>query len=512
MLRARAGLGEEPEVARRKSLLGQLYQAHKNNRAARERARAQAEKEYLRDQARAAQQREAERKAAARAEERRVKEAAREAAQQERRRLQDEADAHKNAERAERERSRRVEQGQREQRAREQEQARLAVETRRAEARSRTDAVYAQVASWERLLLDRATALRSRAQEVEAACNAGGPAGLTDALHDALSRSVFTDGLDVRVRAAFHPESRELVVDCELPRQDVVPRMTGYRYIQRTDEVRPDPRKDAEIKRLYRDLVARVTLRSLAEIFYAAPVTLVDSVILNGFVSAKDRATGRPIRPCIISVEATRGIMDNLLLDEPELDPVLCLGHMHAIVSPHPYDLEAVKPVTYFDPTKYKLIDEVGSVAGLDSRLDLLTLSSVEFEYLVRRLFEEAGMTSWVKNTQASRDEGVDAVAVNEDPIVGGVCVIQAKRWKDTVGLESVHALAGVMADKSATRGILVTTSWFGKASRDFVNRHGRMQLIDGRNLKEMLRRHLELDVLIGLPKLPPGWERRDIA
>jgi len=158
------------------------------------------------------------------------------------------------------------------------------------------------------------------------------------------------------------------------------------------------------------------------------------------------------------------------------------------------------------------LIDEVGSVAGLDSRLDLLTLSSVEFEYLVRRLFEAAGMTSWVKNTQASRDEGVDAVAVNEDPIVGGVCVIQAKRWKDTVGLESVHALAGVMADKSATRGILVTTSWFGKASRDFVNRHGRMQLIDGRNLKEMLRRHLELDVLIGLPKLPPGWERRDIA
>ncbi|MGH3779264.1 MAG: restriction endonuclease [Pseudonocardiaceae bacterium] len=259
-------------------------------------------------------------------------------------------------------------------------------------------------------------------------------------------------------------------------------------------------------------LVARVTLRVVAEVFYATSAPLVGSVVFNGFVSARDRATGQPVRPCVISLVATRELVDGLVLDEPELDPVLCLGHLHAIVSPHPYDLVPVKPVAYFDPTKYKLIDELGAVAGIDHRLELLALSPVEFEYLIRRLFEAVGMKSWVKNTRASKDEGVDAVAVNEDPLVGGVCVIQAKRWKDVVGLESVHALAGVMGDTSATRGILVTTSWFGKASIDFVNRHGRMQLIDGRNLKAMLAEHLQLDVLIGLPKLPRGWERRDIT
>jgi restriction system protein len=68
------------------------------------------------------------------------------------------------------------------------------------------------------------------------------------------------------------------------------------------------------------------------------------------------------------------------------------------------------------------------------------------------------------------------------------------------------------MGDKQATRGILVATSWFGKASIDFVNRHGRMQLIDGRNLKAMLTEHLQLDVLISLPKLPRGWDRHDIT
>lgn len=40
----------------------------------------------------------------------------------------------------------------------------------------------------------------------------------------------------------------------------------------------------------------------------------------------------------------------------------------------------------------------------------------------------------------------------------------------------------------------------------------GRIQLIDGRNLKALLRERLDLDVLIGLPKLPPGWERQGIA
>jgi restriction system protein len=145
----------------------------------------------------------------------------------------------------------------------------------------------------------------------------------------------------------------------------------------------------------------------VAEIFYATLAPLVDSVVFNGFVSARDRATGQPVRPCVISLVATRELMDGLVLDEPELDPVLCLAHLHAIVSPHPYDLEPVKPVTYFDPTKYKLIDELGAVAGLDHRLDLLSLSSVEFEYLIRRLFEAVGMKSWVKNTRASKDEGV---------------------------------------------------------------------------------------------------------
>jgi hypothetical protein len=50
-----------------------------------------------------------------------------------------------------------------------------------------------------------------------------------------------------------------------------------------------------------------------------------------------------------------------------------------------------------------------------------------------------------------------------QDIFFGGVCLIQAKRWTGLVGLEAVHALTGVMADRDATTGVLVATSWCGR-------------------------------------------------
>jgi restriction system protein len=213
----------------------------------------------------------------------------------------------------------------------------------------------------------------------------------------------------------------------------------------------------------------------------------------------------------LISAHATRENFGEIVLDEPQLDPEACLrGYLNAVVSPHPYDLEAVRPVVQFDLSKYKFVEEMDVVAGLDSRPDLLDLKPVEFEHLIRQLFETIGMKSWV--TQASRDEGVDGVAYNDDPIVGGLCIIQAKRYSKIVGLEAVHALAGVMEDKHAAKGVLVTTSWVGKASRDFAARNGRIEIIEGRHLKSMLLEYLGLDVLISLQKLPPNWEQDDIS
>jgi hypothetical protein len=155
---------------------------------------------------------------------------------------------------------------------------------------------------------------------------------------------------------------------------------------------------------------------------------------------------------------------------------------------------------------------EIGydAAAGLDSRPDLLALKPMEFERLIRALFEAIGMKSWV--AKADKDGGVDSIAVNDDPIFGGLCVIQAKQYSNVVGVAVVQALAGVMEDKNAAKGVLVTTSWVGEAARDLAARNGRIEIIEGRQLRAMLQEHLGIDLLIGLPELPPGWEPRDLT
>jgi restriction system protein len=488
-------------MARRKSLVAQLYAAHQKAKLERQKEEARAGREWVAEQRRIAAQLAKE-----------ETEARRKAEQAERAKQQQAAQAERQAAAQQREAARQAAATAREEHQRAASERQAAAERRAAEAEFRTSAVEAKVASFDRLLTDRNRRLAARSRQVEDAFNGGGPEALVDAVQKALATSAYPEGLDGSCAAKYVPEAAELWVEYELPRQDVIPSATAYKYVKTRDQIVPVPRKQAETDKLYEKLIARLALRTLAEAFDAAPVTLVAGIVFNGYVSAKDRATGQPVRPLLLSVHADREAFGKIVLDEPELDPTACLrGYLNAVISPHPWDLEPVKPVLQFDLSRYKFVDEMSIVAGLDSRPDLLALKPVEFEHLIRELFEAMGLKSWV--TQGSKDDGVDGVAVNEDSIVGGLCIIQAKRWSRIVDVESVHALAGVMDDMNAAKGVLVTTSWVGKASRDFAARNGnRIQIIEGRELKHLLREHLGIDALISLPKLPPGWEQHDVT
>jgi restriction system protein len=112
-----------------------------------------------------------------------------------------------------------------------------------------------------------------------------------------------------------------------------------------------------------------------------------------------------------------------------------------------------------------------------------------------------------VRVTQASRDRGVDAIAFDPDPIRGGKFVIQAKRYNMVVPVSAVRDLYGTMIAEGATKGILVTTSYFGRDSREFA-KDKPITLIDGENLVYMFQEHGH-NVHIAL--LPKGDPRRGI-
>ncbi|MFB9929587.1 restriction endonuclease [Amycolatopsis halotolerans] len=331
----------------------------------------------------------------------------------------------------------------------------------------------------------------------------GDQAAVERCLRLALEASPVPDGVPQEAEVGYRPDSGQVLVVRELPDTEVIPTETVFRYVKARDTIESTPRKPADVRQRYADLIAQLALLVLRDTFAAAPTGLVSEVTVNCHLSTTDRATGQAIRPCLLTVSASREKFDELVLDK--LEPRQCLRHLNALMSPHPYDVEPVKPIFDPDLTRFRLVDAHSVAAGLDSRTVLVEQTPNEFEHLVRELFEAMGMKSWV--TQASRDDGLDAIAVNPDPVMGGLAVIQAKRYVKSVPVEAVRALWGTMEDKKAGTGIMVTTSYYGKAGHDFAQRNERLRLIEGPELKHLIKEYLGQDVIVGA-KEPPKNRR----
>jgi restriction system protein len=341
------------------------------------------------------------------------------------------------------------------------------------------------------------TYLRTR----QGAFRAGDAEAVEWFVEQVLQKSRYPSGFPRRRRIAYRAENRDIIVDLEFPPTDIVPAVRAYKYVKSRDAIDPIPRPVTEMKKQYAQLIARIALRTLHEIFKATPPEVVEAVAFYGRLTTTDRATGKTVRLHLLSVEAERAAFEDLVL--AKVDPVECLKRLNAMVSPNPYDLEAIEPFIDFDLKRFRFTDDVDVVSDLDSRRNLLKLTPTEFEQLIRQLFVAMGAEAWT--TIPSKDGGIDAVATSKNMFFGGVCLIQAKRWSGLVGLDAVHALTGVMADHNATTGVLVTTSWFGRASEQFAQRN-RITLINGAEIKHLIKEHLDIDVIPGVT--PPRQAR----
>lgn len=298
-----------------------------------------------------------------------------------------------------------------------------------------------------------------------------------------LQRSAYPEDFPQEFRLAYVPESKQIVVEYELPTFDVVPEESEFRYVKLRNEIAWSNLKIGERRSIYTEIVSAIAIRTLHELFTSDTGPHIDVVVFNGFVNTVDPATGRDIQPYLITVRATRDEMDTL--DLRRIDPMACLRYLKAQVSRSPSELQPIRPIVDFNMVDPRFIEHGDVLSELDNRPNLMALSPGEFETLVTNLFEKMGLET--KLTQASRDGGVDCVAYDQRPILGGKVVIQAKRYQHTVGVSAVRDLYGTMHNEGANKGILVTTSDYGKAAFDFANGKP-IELINGSNLLFLLR------------------------
>ena len=311
-----------------------------------------------------------------------------------------------------------------------------------------------------------------------------------------LERSVYPEGIAHDFRVTYSPESKELVVEFDLPKPDVVPSVSEYKYIKARDAIDGKARKPAEIKDLYQDVIAAITLRTIHEVLEADQSNHVAVVTFNGFVQAVDPTTGRDVRPCLVSVRTTKERFEEI--DLSRIDKKACLRNLGAHVSSRPDERVAVKPFVEFNMIDRRFVPGSDVIGCLESRPNLMELTPREFEDLIGNLFSKMGLET--RQTQLSQDGGVDVVAFDQRPILGGKVVIQAKRYRHTVGVAAVRDLYGTMMNEGANKGILVTTSGYGSAAFNFI-KDKPIELIDGGGLLYLLEHHASIQARIIMPE-----------
>ena len=230
------------------------------------------------------------------------------------------------------------------------------------------------------------------------------------------------------------------MVEYELPTDAIVPKSKVVSLGEEQGHCPGDTASNGPSQNDLRRLHRKLTLLCLNVIFTAAPA--VDLAVFNGVVDILDRRTGRPIRPCLITVRVTRETFETL--DLTNVEPQACLKHLNASVSKSPTELAPVRPVIEFSMVDPRFIAETDAISAMDTVPNLMDLTPGEFETLIQNLSTKMGLEA--RQTRASRDGGVDCVAYDTHPIFGGKVVIQAKRYKNTVGVPAVRDLFGTVS------------------------------------------------------------------
>lgn len=298
-----------------------------------------------------------------------------------------------------------------------------------------------------------------------------------------LEGSTYPDSFPQLFVLSYVPSSRQLVVEMMLPDVGVIPPVAEYSYVQKNDEVKERLRKPAETKTLYQDLIASIALRTIHELFESDQGNHIDVVCFNGNVEAINRMTGKTERKCLISVRTTK--TEFTAIDLRYVNRILCLRNLGAQVSRDPHEAVAVKPIVEYNMVDRRFVGQEDVLADLEESFNLMELDPFEFEHLVANLFGKMGLET--KLTQSSRDGGVDCIAFDTRPVVGGKIVIQAKRYKNTVGVSAVRDLYGTMLNEGASKGLLVCTSGYGMDAYAFA-KDKPIELIDGGGLLYMLK------------------------
>ena len=312
-----------------------------------------------------------------------------------------------------------------------------------------------------------------RLGDYRAAYERGEPAAVESVLERALAAAGRLPGLEVPARVSYRALTRTAVVELVLPSTAVVPPALEFRVVL-NGGVEPVPRPLEHFRARYLQLVARLVLRALDAILAADTESRLDGVVLNGRA-----VTAEAGETCVVSIDARRGdLYASSLLPSDHGACVERLLQLPCRLTGDPFVPEPVEPYA------------VGC-AGPPAPEEL---SPTEFAALIADLFEHLGLDEW--ETRLQGRDGLLALGHGDGRRFAEVpYVVCAARRPQVVGAEVVRNVAEVVVEEAAERGIWATTGSFHPDAVIAAASLPELKLIDGGELRALIRAHLGADL-----------------
>ena len=334
------------------------------------------------------------------------------------------------------------------------------------------------------------------------------PDAVSDYCELVLSASEYPDNFPKDFELEYIPGTKILAIDYSLPAPEHLPRVKEVRYVKVKDDMVEVYLSETEMNRIYDSALYQICLRTIYELFDADVAYALSAVAFNGWVKSIDKATGKEVNGCVMSVQTTKEEFKKIEL--AKVDPKACFKTLKGIGSSKLHSLTPIAPVLKINREDKRFVASYAVAGQLDERTNLAAMDWEDFEHLIREIFEKEFSKPGceVKVTQASRDGGVDSVVLDSDPIHGGKTVIQAKRYTNTVGVAAVRELWGTVLNEGAMKGILVTTADYGPDAYEFAKGKP-MVLLNGANLLHLLEKHghkAKIDIRGPRKKLSVNW------
>lgn len=301
--------------------------------------------------------------------------------------------------------------------------------------------------------------------------------------------------------SSFDPESGVFIHEHSFPDLSTIDWIKLVEPRSQLDKVKnvklKKPATIKERKEAANSVYPSLSLKLCQDILSQDTENIITAIAINGWCAYIEKSTGQSKRAYCSSLFVTREQIQELQFDT--LDPIEAFAKLKGITA-KTIHVTPILPIIRLDTNDPRFVDSKEILSNLPEGENLAAMNWEDFEHLCRELFEKAfaGSGAEVKVTQASRDQGVDAIVFDPDPIRGGKIIIQAKRYTNTVDVSAVRDLYGALINEGATKGILVTTSQYGPESYAFA-KDKPITLLNGQELLGLLEKFNYKNFIINL-------------